>query len=142
MNAYRRIGSLDRQDAGHHLLCRRHDRLHTRFGTYAVGLRTGQRNVNAPFPIAQQPNEGTSVSEEAKGCRLPRWFRRRRRTPVPMVAIGRGIKGGERAVVRGNLSPAYAEEGTLLITGNISTRRALMNCRVKCSGRLIFIRGR
>ena len=59
------------------------------------------------------------------------------------VAIGRGIKGGGKAVVRGrgNLSLAYAEEANLLITGNISTQKALMNCRVKCNGRLILSEG-
>lgn len=59
------------------------------------------------------------------------------------VAIGRGIKGEGRAVVRsrGSLTLAYAEEANLLITGNINTGRALMNCRVKCNGRLVLSEG-
>lgn len=59
------------------------------------------------------------------------------------VAIGRGIKGEGRAVVRsrGSLTLTYAEEANLLITGNINTGRALMNCRVKCNGRLILSEG-
>ena len=59
------------------------------------------------------------------------------------VAIGRGIKGEGRAVVRsrGSLTLTYAEEANLLITGNINTGRALMNCRVKCNGRLVLSEG-
>lgn len=56
------------------------------------------------------------------------------------VFIGKGIKGEGKAVIRtqGNLTMNYAEDANLLTTGNIFVVRALMNCRVKCNGKLEF----
>ena len=59
------------------------------------------------------------------------------------VFIGKGIKGEGKAVVRtqGKLTLSYAEDANLLATGNITVLRTLMNCRVKCNGRLEFPSG-
>ncbi len=56
------------------------------------------------------------------------------------IFIGKGIKGEGKAVIRtqGNLTMNYAEDANLLTTGNIFVVRALMNCRVKCNGKLEF----
>jgi uncharacterized protein (DUF342 family) len=56
------------------------------------------------------------------------------------ITIGKGVKGEGKAVVRsqGTLKLGYAEEANLLSTGNLQVARALMNCRVKCNGRLEF----
>jgi uncharacterized protein (DUF342 family) len=54
------------------------------------------------------------------------------------VIIGKGIKGDGKAVIRsqGRLSLGYAEAANLLSSGNINVSKALMNCSVKCNGRL------
>lgn len=54
------------------------------------------------------------------------------------VRVGKGIKGEGKAVVRsqGNIFLGYAEEANLLATGDIKVAKALMNCRVKCNGKL------
>lgn len=54
------------------------------------------------------------------------------------VIIGKGIKGEGKAVIRsqGRLTLGYAEEANLLSSENIVVGKALMNCRVKCNGRL------
>lgn len=56
------------------------------------------------------------------------------------VVIGKGVKGEGKAVIRsqGPLTLGYAEEANLLSSENIIVSRALMNCRVKCNGRLEF----
>ncbi len=54
------------------------------------------------------------------------------------VTVGKGIKGEGKAVVRsqGDIRLGYAEEANLLATGDIHVAKALMNCRVKCNGKL------
>jgi len=56
------------------------------------------------------------------------------------IFIGKGVKGEGKAVLRcqGRLTLGYAEDANLLTTGDIFVSRALMNCRVKCNGRLEF----
>jgi hypothetical protein len=56
------------------------------------------------------------------------------------IVIGKGVKGEGKAVLRsqGNLVLGYAEDANLLSSGNIRVSRTLMNCRVKCNGRLEF----
>ena len=59
------------------------------------------------------------------------------------IKIGKGIKGEGRAVIRsqGSIHLGYAEEANLLATGDVIVSKALMNCRVKCNGRLEFSGG-
>ena len=54
------------------------------------------------------------------------------------IRVGKGIKGEGKAVLRcqGQMNFSYAEDANLLATGNIIAAKALMNCRVKCNGRL------
>ena len=55
------------------------------------------------------------------------------------LSVGRGIKGEGRAVLRaqGALKTGYAEEANLLVTGNIVVGKALLNCRIKCNGKIV-----
>ena len=54
------------------------------------------------------------------------------------VTIGKGVKGEGKAVIRsqGTIRLGYAEEANILSTGDIEVGKALMNCRVKCNGKL------
>lgn len=54
------------------------------------------------------------------------------------LQIGKGIKGGRKAVVRasGTLSFGFAEEANLLSVGDIQVGRAIMLCQVKCNGKI------
>ena len=56
------------------------------------------------------------------------------------VIIGNGIKGEGKAVVRcqGKLYLGYAEAANLLTTDDIIVKKALMNCRIKCNGKIEF----
>jgi uncharacterized protein (DUF342 family) len=56
------------------------------------------------------------------------------------IAIGQGIKGEGRAVVRArkNLKAAFAEQAALIALGNIVLKNGCLRCQIKCNGRLIL----
>ena len=54
------------------------------------------------------------------------------------VVIGQGVKGGDKAVIRGqSLQFDYAEEATLMAAETISFGKAVMRCRIRCNGRIV-----
>ena len=54
------------------------------------------------------------------------------------ILIGKGVKGDRKAVLRANrnISLGFAENATLMSNGNISYKKALMNCQIKCNGKI------
>ena len=53
------------------------------------------------------------------------------------ITIGKGIKGGEKAVLRGlSLSFDYAEEAALMAAESIHFGKAIMRCQVRCNGQI------
>ena len=55
------------------------------------------------------------------------------------ILIGKGIKGDRKAVVRSNqnINLGFAENTNLMSIGNISYKKAFMNCQIKCNGKII-----
>ena len=54
------------------------------------------------------------------------------------ILIGKGVKGDRKAVLRANqnISLGFAENATLMSNGNLSYKTALMNCQIKCNGKI------
>ncbi len=55
------------------------------------------------------------------------------------ILIGKGIKGDRKAVVRSNknINLGFAENSNLMSIGNITFKKAFMNCHIKCNGKII-----
>ena len=55
------------------------------------------------------------------------------------ILIGKGVKGDRKAVLRANnnINLGFAENTNLMSNGNISYKKALMNCQVKCNGKIV-----
>ena len=55
------------------------------------------------------------------------------------ILIGKGIKGDRKAVVRSNknINLGFAENANLMSIGNISYKKAFMNCQIKCNGKIL-----
>ncbi|PIE04912.1 MAG: hypothetical protein CSA76_01765 [Spirochaetales bacterium] len=79
--------------------------------------------------VVVQGAEGVEVSEVVQAALV---------TSSGDIQINKGIKGEHKAVIRtgGSLKLGYAEEANLLSTGNIQAAKTLMNCMVKCNGKL------
>ncbi|OQY33286.1 MAG: hypothetical protein B6241_08440 [Spirochaetaceae bacterium 4572_59] len=55
------------------------------------------------------------------------------------ILIGRGVKGDRKAVLRSNkdINLGFAENSNLMSNGNILYKKALMNCQIKCNGKIL-----
>ena len=55
------------------------------------------------------------------------------------VLIGKGIKGDRKAVVRANknINLGFAENSNLMSNGTINFKKSLMNCQIKCNGKIL-----
>ena len=54
------------------------------------------------------------------------------------ITIGKGVKGDRKAVLRagGSISLNFAESTNIMLNENLQIKKALMNCIVKCNGRI------
>ena len=54
------------------------------------------------------------------------------------IMIGKGVKGDRKAVLRAgeNISLGFAENTNIMVNGILKMKKALMNCVVKCNGRI------
>jgi len=55
------------------------------------------------------------------------------------IWIGKGVKGDRKAVLRSNenISLGFAENTNLMASGNLYFKKALMNCQIKCNGKIV-----
>ncbi len=54
------------------------------------------------------------------------------------IMIGKGVKGDRKAVLRAgeNISLGFAENTNIMVNGVLKMKKALMNCVVKCNGKI------
>ncbi len=54
------------------------------------------------------------------------------------IVIGKGVKGDRKAVLRagGGIALSFAEGTNIMLNGDLKIKKALMNCTLKCNGRL------
>ena len=54
------------------------------------------------------------------------------------ISVAQGVRGGGKAVLRtkGSITAAFAEQAVLLSVADIEIKNSIMQCKVKCNGRL------